>query len=132
MADLFSASWMEEFRRAWNAEPELAGALENIGFDSTIGYGFKDEPSPRGVIVVENGKASRAGPYNGEALNWDLRATPETWEDWLANPPGMMRLGIAYSSSKLQFVIGDYAAMIKDPRTAGPFMKSFAVMGSVA
>lgn len=132
MADLFSASWMEQFRLAWNEEPELAGALENISFDSTIGYGFKGEPQPRGVIVVANGKASRAGPYNGEKLNWDLRATPETWEAWLAAPPGMMMLGIAYSSSNLQFVVGDYAAMIKDPRMAGPFMKSFAVMGSVA
>lgn len=131
MADLFSASWMERYRDAWNEDPELAGALEKISFDSNIGYGFKDEAEPRAVMIVDNGKVKRAGPYGGEKLNWDLRADPETWESWLAKPPGMMLLGMAYSSSKLQFVVGDYAAMIKDPRMAGPFMRSFAVMGSV-
>ncbi|MDX2289366.1 MAG: hypothetical protein NW217_11165 [Hyphomicrobiaceae bacterium] len=132
MADLFSARWMEGFKDAWNRDPELSGALERIGFASAIGYGFKDEPAPRGVIVVENGRAVRAAPYANEPLDWDLRANRETWDAWLAKPPGMLLLGMAYSSSQLQFVLGDYAAMIKDPRMAGPFMKSFAVMGSVA
>ncbi len=132
MAALFSADWMEGFRDAWNRDPELADALERIGFASVIGYGFKGEPNPRGVIIVENGRAVEAGPYTGEDLDWDLRADQETWGQWLQKPPGMLLLGMAYSASRLQFVRGDYAAMIKDPRMAGPFMKSFAVMGSVA
>jgi len=131
MADLFSAEWMSGFQAAWNGEPGLAGELEKIGFNSVIGYGFAGEDAPRGVLVVENGKATAAGAYNGETLNWDLRADQGTWENWLKKPPGMMGLGMAYTSKKLQFVVGDYAAMVKDPRMAGPFMKSFAVMSQV-
>lgn len=128
---LFSAEWLASYRDAWNSEPELAGALGRIGFDSIIGYGFKGEPQPRGVLIVEGGAVTSAKAYEGERLDWDLRADPGTWEDWLQSPPGMMSLGMAFTSSRLQFVVGDYAAMIKDPRMAGPFMRSFAVMARV-
>ncbi len=131
MPDLFSEDWMSGFQNAWNAESELAAELGKIGFNSTIGYGFKGEDAPRGILVVENGQATRAAAYAGEALNWDLRADPGTWQGWISKPPGMMGLGMAYTSKKLQFAVGDYAAMIKDPRMAGPFMKSFAVMARV-
>ncbi len=131
MADLFSDEWMKGYMGAWNGEPELSGELQKIGFNSTIGYGFKGEDQPRGVIIVENGVATDAGAYTGQPLNWDLRADEATWNDWLRKPPGMMGLGMAYTSKKLQFTVGDYAAMIKDPRMAGPFMKSFAVMARV-
>jgi hypothetical protein len=43
----------------------------------------------------------------------------------------MMGLSMAYITRKLQFRVGDYTAMIKDPRMAGPFVKSFAVMSRV-
>jgi len=132
VAELFSAEWMAGFREAWNAEPALAGELAKIGFNSTIGYGFKGEPTPRGVLVIENGTATHGGAFDGEEVNWDLRADQGTWEGWIRKPPGMMGLGMAYTSKKLQFAIGDYAAMIKDPRMAGPFMKSFAVMADVS
>lgn len=131
MADLFSDEWMKGYLGAWNGEPELSGELQKIGFNSTIGYGFKGEDQPRGIIIVENGVATDAGAYTGQSLNWDLRADEATWNDWLRKPPGMMGLGMAYTSKKLQFAVGDYAAMIKDPRMAGPFMKSFAVMARV-
>ena len=131
MADLFSADWMQGYLTAWNADPAIAAELEKIGFSSTIGYGFAGHGTPAGVIVVENGTAVSAGAYDGQALNWDLRADKALWEKWLAKPPGMMGLGMAYTTKKLQFVVGDYAAMIKDPRMAGPFMKSFAAMGQV-
>ena len=131
MAELFSAEWFEKFKDAWNAEPELSDALAKIEFNSTIGYGFDGEDAPRGIIRVENGKAVEAGPYNGQELSWDLRATKDNWEKWMQKPPGMMGLGMAYTSRKLKFKAGDYAAMIKDPRMAGPFIKSFAVMGTV-
>ncbi|MCC2112768.1 MAG: hypothetical protein KDJ16_12100, partial [Hyphomicrobiales bacterium] len=116
MADMFSDEWMKGYQNAWNGEPELSGELQKIGFNSTIGYGFKGEGQPRGVIVVENGVATDAGAYAGQPLNWDLRADESTWSDWLRKPPGMMGLGMAYTSKKLQFAVGDYAAMIKDPR----------------
>lgn len=130
MSELFTEEFMKEFQERWNADPELAGALEQIGFNSVIGYGFDGEDKPRGVLKVENGRVVSAGPYNGEELNWDLRATPDNWAKWVQKPPGMMGLGMAYTSRKLKFKVGDYGAMIKDPRMAGPFVKSFSAMGS--
>lgn len=132
MADLFSAEWMNGFKNAWNAEPELAGALEAIDFNSTIAYGFIGDDAPTGVIKVENGKVVSAGAYAGEALNWDLRASKDTWQGWIANGVGMAGLGAAFATGSLKFPTGDYPAMIKDPRMAGPFVKSFAAMGKVA
>lgn len=130
MADMFSDEWMNSFKDQWNAEPELSDALAKINFNSVIAYGFDGEDTPRGVLTVENGKATSAGPYTGsEDISWDLRATFDNWNKWMAKPPGMMGLGMAYTSRKLKFNVGDYGAMIKDPRMAGPFIKSFSVMG---
>lgn len=131
MADLFSRDWMLKFMDEWNNESQLAKELAHIKFDSTIAYGFRNEPQPRGVIVVRKGKVISAGDFDGENLNWDLRAEPGDWKNWFNNPPGMMALGMAYTSGNLKFEQGDYASMIKDPRMAGPFVKSFAVMGRV-
>lgn len=131
MTDLFSRNWMSRFMDEWNNESELARELAHLKFDSTIAYGFTHEDKPRGVIVVSNGKVTSAGDFNDEPLNWDLRAEPEDWQHWFQNPPGMLVLGMAYSSGKLTFKKGDYASMIKDPRMAGPFVKSFTVMGRV-
>ena len=128
MAELFSEEWMKSYLDAWNNEPELSDALAKIDFDSVIAYGFDGEDNPRGVLVVQKGKAVSAGAYNGEELNWDLRASEENWKKWMGKPPGMMGLGMAYTSRKLKFNVGDYAAMIKDPRMAGPFIKSFTAM----
>ncbi len=129
MAEIFSDEWMKSYQAAWNDDPSIAADLEKIAFSSNIGYGFLGDDKPTGVLVVENGKAVSAGSYNGEELNWDLRADKATWEKWTAKAPGMMGLGMAYTSRKLQFLVGDYGAMLKDPRMAGPFMKSFAAMG---
>lgn len=131
MAELFSDEWMNKFQTAWNSEPELADELAKIGFNSVIGYGLDGEAEPLGVLTVENGKAVAAGPFDGQSLNWDLRASSDNWQKWIAKPPGMMGLGMAYTTGKLKFKKGDYSAMIKDPRMAGPFIKSFAIMGQV-
>jgi len=120
MAELFSEEWMKSFAEQWNADPELAGALEKIGFNSVIAYGFDGEDKPRGYIKVENGKVVEAGAYTDQELNWDLRASPDQWQKWISKPPGMMGLGMAYTSRKLKFNVGDYSSMIKDPRMAGP------------
>jgi len=128
MADLFSDEWMKSYMEQWNAEPELSDALGQIAFASVIGYGLDGEDKPRGVLTVESGKAVSAGAYNGETLNWDIRASLDQWQKWMAKPPGMMALGMAFTSRKMKFMVGDYGAMIKDPRMAGPFIKSFAVM----
>ncbi|MFO8003891.1 SCP-2 sterol transfer family protein [Thioalkalivibrio sp.] len=129
MAELFSEEWMQSFKEQWNAEPELSDALAKIDFNSVIGYGFPGEDTPRGVITIEDGKATAAGAYSGEKMNWDLRASPDQWTKWMSKPPGMMGLGAAFTTGKIKFVVGDYKGMLKDPRMAGPFIKSFSVMG---
>ncbi len=129
MADLFSDEWMKSFMEHWNAEPELSDALAQIGFNSVIGYGFDGETAPKGVLVVENGKATAAGAFDGQEMNWDIRASDDQWRKWMSKPPGMMGLGMAFTSRKMKFVVGDYSAMVKDPRMAKPFIKSFSVMG---
>ena len=131
MADLFSDEWMKSFMDAWNKEPELSDALAKIDFDSVIGYGFQGDDGPTGVITVEKGKVTAAGAYNGEILSWDIRAKPENWEKWLNKGVGMAGLGMAYTTGKMKFIVGDYMAMVKDPRMAGPFITSFSVMGTV-
>lgn len=131
MADLFSDEWMKSFMDAWNKEPELSDALAKIDFDSVIGYGFQGDDGPTGVITVEKGKVTAAGAYNGESLSWDIRAKPANWEKWLNKGVGMAGLGMAYTTGKMKFVVGDYMSMVKDPRMAGPFIKSFSVMGTV-
>ncbi len=131
MAELFSDEWMKGFMEQWNADPELSSSLGQIGFSSVIGYGIDGEDQPRGVITVENGKAVSAGAYNGEQLNWDIRCSEAQWNKWISKPPGMMGLGMAFTSGKMKFKVGDYGAMLKDPRMAGPFIKTFSVMGRV-
>jgi len=131
MAELFSEEWMKGYMDAWNNEPGLSGALAEIGFNSNIGYGFDGDDSPMGVIIVENGVVTSAGTYNGEELNWDLRATQANWDKWRSKGIGMAGLGMAYATRKLKFIVGDYGAMIKDPRMAGPFINSFGTMGKV-
>ncbi|MCW9047587.1 MAG: SCP-2 sterol transfer family protein [Gammaproteobacteria bacterium] len=128
---MFNEEWMKHYSEAWNNEPGLADALEQINFNSIIGYGFDGQDAPVGFIDVQNGKVVSSGPYDGQDLNWDLRATEDNWEKWSKKPPGMVGLGMAYTTKKLKFNVGDYAAMVKDPRMAGPFIKSFGVMGKV-
>ncbi len=131
MAELFSEEWMSRYQEEWNKEPDLADALAQIDFQSTIGYGFDGDDQPLGDLEGEKGKAIKGGAYSGETLNWDLRASRADWEKWIAKGLGMMGLGMAYTTRHLKFNVGDYGAMIKDPRMAGPFIKSFSVMGRV-
>ncbi|MBC8212118.1 MAG: SCP-2 sterol transfer family protein [Gammaproteobacteria bacterium] len=131
MTELFSDEWMKKFQQEWNNEPELSGALEKINFSSVIGYGFKGADKASGFIKVENGKVTEAGGYNGEALNWDMRADSDNWQKWFQKELGMTGLGMAVTTGKLKFSEGDFKAMVKDPRMATPFIKSFSVMGKV-
>ncbi|MEA5478267.1 SCP-2 sterol transfer family protein [Pseudanabaena galeata UHCC 0370] len=131
MADLFSQEWMETFGSLWNADAQIVDSLAKIHFNSTIGYGFEGDEQPKGVIVVQEGKVTSAGTYAGQVLNWDLRADRLHWQKWTSKGLDMMGLSMAYMSRKLQFRVGDYTAMIKDPRMASPFIKSFSVMSRV-
>jgi len=131
MAEIFSEEWLSGFQDKWNNDPELGGELEKIGFNSVIGYGYDDVEEPAAVVVVNHGKIVSAGAYSGEEMNWDLRAPRAQWDAWLSKPPGLMGIGLAYTSRKLRFKVGDYSAMVKDPRMAGPFVRSFALMGAI-
>jgi putative sterol carrier protein len=131
MAELFSDAWMKELMEAWNGDPEVSNKLAEIGFNSVICCGFKDEENPRGVFVVENGNCVRAGDWNGEAADWDMRADIKDWMKWVENGIGMAGMASAYMFGKLKFKHGDYTAMIKDPRMAGPFVKSFGLMQKI-
>jgi hypothetical protein len=131
MPALFSDQWISLYRDAWNSDADLSGALAKIGFNSTIAYGFQGEDAPRCYIKVENGFVTASGPYTDQPLSWDLRATPADWDKWMSKGLGMMSLGIAYTTGKLKFKVGDYSAMVKNPAMAGPFIKSFTVMGKI-
>lgn len=122
---------MQKFMHEWNNEPEVSKELAQIKFNSNIAYGFISDDDPVGVLVVTKGKVTSAGEYHGENINWDLRAKSEDWEEWLQTPPSMLTIGMAYSSRKLKFNQGDYSSILKDPRIAGPFIKSFVVMGRI-
>ena len=132
MAELFSQDWMMDFGTRWNNDPDLGQALAKIDFNSVIGYGFLGEDAPRGFLDVKSGMVAMAGQYGGQELNWDLRASAADWEKWCSKGLGMAGLGMAYARGKLKFIVGDYGAMIKNPAMAGPFIKSFTVMGQVA
>ncbi len=132
MAELFSEEWWQKLREAWNNEPEVSGKLAEINFSSVICAGFKDEENPRGVFVVENGQCVRAGAWNGEEPDWDMRASRKDWEKWMKKPLGMAGMGMAFSTGKLKFNKGDFKSMIKDPRMAGPFVKSFGLMSQIS
>ena len=133
MAALFSADWMNQLKDAWNDEPEVRDKLAEIGFNSVIHCGFKNEENPRGLFIVENGVCVRAGAWSeGEpAANWDMRADLNDWLKWVKKGIGMMGLGTAFATGKLKFKVGDYVAMMKDPRMANPFVKSFNLMQKI-
>jgi putative sterol carrier protein len=133
MAALFSDEWMKQLMDAWNNEPEVKDKLAEIGFNSVIYCGFKNEEDPRGVFVVENGTAVRAGSWSPDdpPANWDMRADMDDWLKWVKKGIGMMGMGTAFATGKLKFKVGDYKAMMKDPRMANPFVKSFGLMQKI-
>lgn len=81
--------------------------------------------------MVENGECVRAGSWNGEAADWDMRADADNRGNWLKKPLGMTSMGMAVTTGELKFNKGDFGAMIKNPSMAGPFVKSFALMSQI-
>jgi len=132
MAQLFSDEWINALKDGWNNDPEVSDKLAEINFSSVITCGFKNEDTPRCVFIVENGKATSAGLYNGEVADWDMRADEKNWNKWADKPLTMMTMGLAFTTGKLKFVRGDFKAMIKNPSMAIPFVKSFALMADAS
>ena len=131
MAELFTDAWINKLKDAWNEEEDVAKKLAEIDFSSVIACGYKEEEEPRCVFIVENGEAVKAGLYNGETPNWDMRASKNDWLKWVEKPLGMTGMGMAVTTGKLKFKKGDFSAMIKNPAMAGPFIKSFALMNKI-
>jgi len=131
MAQLFSDEWINALKDSWNNTPEVKDKLAEINFSSNIACGFKGDDKPSCIFVVENGEAVRAGLYNGEKTDWDMRADEKNWNAWAEKPLTMTTMGLAVTTGKLKFASGDFKAMIKNPSMAGPFIKSFALMGEI-
>lgn len=129
MSELFSIDWAQRYRDVWNGPQGIADELAAAGFNSVVAFGLDGEEQPRCVLTISNGKVVTAGPPRGEKIIWDLRAEADEWKKLLEKPPGLMKLGLAYTSRKLKFKKGDYASMIKDVHLANAFVKCFALMG---
>ena len=131
MADLFSNEWAQAFMDAWNADEEITASLQRVGFNSVVAFGLPDDTVPAFIMTIQNGLVSSINTADPDDIKWDIRATTDNWLSLIVKPPGLMKLGIAYTSRKLRFTKGDYATMVKDPSLAGAFVKSFALMGKV-
>ena len=131
MADLFSSEWSQAFMETWNDDEEIISSLQRAGFNSVVAFGMLDTEEPDFIMTIQDGLVSSVNSAALDDVEWDVRATKENWLSLIVNPPGLMKLGIAYTSRKLRFTRGDYVTMIKDPSLAGAFVKSFALMGKV-
>jgi len=128
MPELFSDDWAKQYKEIWNSSDGIAQELGKSNFNSVVAFGVDGEDAPRIVLTIANGEVISAGRPNGETLNWDLRASQDEWVSLVAKPPGLMKLGLAYTSRKLKFKKGDYAVMIKDPGLSAAFVKCFSLM----
>ena len=131
MADLFSNEWADAYKDAWNSDEDITSSLARAGFSSVVAFGLPDDDMPAFVMTIQNGTVSSINTAAVDDIKWDIRATMDDWISLIIKPPGLMRLGIAYTSRKLRFKKGDYATMVRDPSLAAAFVKSFALMGKV-
>lgn len=132
MSDLFSDAWMKQLQEMWNDASDITTPLASAGFSARIAYGFKGEEQARGMLVIENGSVVQAGNYDGSALDWDLRATPEKWGAWIEGGFGLTKLGPAVATGALQFATGNYRQMIRNPSLANPFLQHFELMQQIS
>ena len=69
MSELFCAEWMNALKDEWNNDPGVKDKLAEIGFNSVICCGYKDEDEPRGVFTVVDGECISAGDYGAMMKN---------------------------------------------------------------
>ncbi len=144
MNQLFSEKWMAALKEKWNNSPLVHGPLHKAAFSARIGYGFKGEPRPRGVMSIVNGMVLHTSAiadgkvdWNLDALDdgeldWDLRASPEHWKSWIENGFGVTKLGPAIATHALVFEKGNYRQMIQNPSLSQPFLQHFQLMGEIS
>ena len=131
MSELFSKEWGQAYKNAWNEDGEITVTLRNAGFNSVVAFGLDSEDAPRFVMTIDNGLVTSIEGQPEASIKWDIRATQENWLSLVAKPPGLMKLGIAYTSRKIRFKKGDYSVMVKDPELAGAFVQSFGLMSRI-
>ena len=131
MADIFSQEWAQAYMDAWNSDAEITTSLQRAGFNSVVAFGLPDTEEPAFIMSIKDGIVASVNKVAQDDVKWDIRATEADWMSLIVKPPGLMKLGIAYTSRKLRFLKGDYATMIRDPSLAAAFVKSFALMGKV-
>lgn len=131
MSQLFSESWMLALKKEWNNSPDIVEPLQKAGFSSRIGYGFKEEPHARGYIVVVEGLVTHAGAMEEVELDWDLRASPENWANWIEKGFGLTKLGPAIATHSLEFKKGNYRQMIQNLSLSQTFLKHFQLLGEI-
>ena len=129
--EVFSEEWMREYARLWNAEQDMVRELTRQRFNSAVGYGFLDQPAPRGLLVVVRGVAEQAGPYDGRELDWDLRAGLADWSEWLGQGFDLSRLLIAVGTQRLQIWRGDYKRILRKPPLVSALLRAFMLMTDV-
>lgn len=129
--EVFSDAWMGEYARLWNAERIMVRELARQRFNAVVGYGFLDQPTPRGFLVVVRGAAEQHGLYDGRELDWDLRATTMDWNEWLAQGFELSNLLIAVGAQRLQIWKGDHRRILRKPLLIGPLLRAFALMTEV-
>ena len=131
MSDLFSEAWIKSLGDAWNNDPQIVDPLKKAGFVSTISYGFIGDDKPKCLLNIINGEIVSATLYNGEAIDWDLRADRQNWEKWISKGFGLTKLGPAVATRTLQFAQGDYRQMIRNPLLSRPFLRHFVLMTNI-
>ena len=131
MAEIFSKEWMTKYKSLWNDDKDHIKQLADSDFSSNVGFGLVDEDQPRVLIEIQQGIITNLGAYNGEVLNWDLRGKSGFWVEVSKKAPGLMKLGLAYTSRDLKFFKGDYSTMVKDPRLSTAFIKCFKFMSGI-
>jgi hypothetical protein len=61
-----------------------------------------------------------------------LRASPVNWQLWLKEGFGLTRHGPAVAIKKLQFAVGNYRQMIRNPSLSHAFLQHFELMRRIA
>ncbi len=131
MSKIFSDEWMKSFSDLWNADKEMVENLSEAGFNSIVGFGCTGDDKPVGIVEVKDGRVMYAGEFQGQKLDWDMRADVDAWQEWLTEGFGFDKLGVSVSTGKLSFVEGDYRQMIRHPNMARPFLRHFELMGQL-
>lgn len=131
MSEIFSDAWMMSLMNEWNSTPKVLDPLVKAGFNARIGYGYKGEPRARAVLVVVSGRVQSAGAMDNGELDWDLRASPESWEKWIREGFGLSKLGPAVATQMLEFARGNYRQMIQNLSLSQPFLEHFELMRKI-